>query len=47
MEVRAPMADSLEWDVFVSAQIRAVVSDLLPGAVERAELAPPAFRQKR
>ena len=34
MEVRAPMADSLEWDVFVSAQIQAVVSDLPPGATE-------------
>ena len=28
------MADSLEWDVFVSAQIQAVVSDLPPGATE-------------
>ena len=28
------MADSLEWDVFVSAQIQADVSDLPPGATE-------------
>jgi ribonuclease BN (tRNA processing enzyme) len=28
------MADSLAWDVFVSAQIQAVVTDLPPGATE-------------